>query len=183
MLAPRPDPARLLVPGGGGAAVLARGAREPRRQPRADDRPRLLAGPDAGRCSASSCARSAGRRPTSRSRTRCRRSAWATSSCSCSALRPRRATSGWRSRSILVGYWAAFALYPAAPAGFDCDAVGVPAGLAAALRPASPPTGTRTPTRRPVRPLVPEPVPARGAVSSTTAAATRRSASSRRSAP
>ena len=33
--------------------------------------------------------------------------------------------------AILVGYWAAFALYPLPPPGFDWTSVGVPAGLAA----------------------------------------------------
>ena len=50
---------------------------------------------------------------------------------------------------ILVGYWAAFALYPSPGPDFDYAAVGVsPNGPRSANSPASPPTGTRTPTWR-----------------------------------
>ena len=71
---------------------------------------------DAHRAGRSSCDRRAGRRPTSRSRTCWRRSASATSSCSCSPGRG-HACSGPRRSLILAGYWAAFALYPLPPHG------------------------------------------------------------------
>ena len=69
--------------------------------------------------------RSIGRaRPTGPSRTRSPRSGWAMSCCSCSALRPVREQ--WAALGlILVGYWAAFALYPLPGPDFDCSKVGV----------------------------------------------------------
>ena len=62
-----------------------------------------------------------GRRPTTRSRTRSPRSAWATRSCSCWGSGPAREQ--WIAlAAILVGYWAAFALYPLPGPEFDYPA-------------------------------------------------------------
>ena len=104
------------------------------RQPRArgqsalpHDGPCLLARACSWCCWASSSAAPASRKPTSRSKTRSPRSASATDSCSCSAFVP-CAISGSRSGVILVGYWAAFALYPLPGPDFDYANVGVSAG-------------------------------------------------------
>ena len=118
LLAARPDPAVVLVPGRRRPAVLDRApavAEAAVRQGRSRtrvwralvlDRARRL--PAVGRH---------GSRPTSPSRTRCRRSAWATRSCSCSAFAAVRGANGSRSASILVGYWGRWALYPGRRAG------------------------------------------------------------------
>ena len=61
------------------------------------------------------------------------------------ALLPRRVQ--WIALGvILVGYWAAFALYPLPDSEFDYAAVGVPAGAGLTTRPGSRRTGTRTAT-------------------------------------
>ena len=111
-------------------------------------------------------------RPTSPSRTRSARSAWATRSCSCWAFFSVRVQ--WIALGvILVGYWAAFAVYP------------LPARTSITRPSAFPRTGRISDRlRRPlgqeqqpglgVRHLVPEPVSRGPSRSGTTAAATRR---------
>ena len=146
LLAVGPDPAVVHVHGRRGAAVLDRRAGGPRGERSAGMFGHaLVPRAAAGRARRLPALAGARRRRTSRSRTCSRRSASATCSCSC-WLDAARACSGRRPVAILVGYWAAFALYPLPPAGFDYATVGVPRRLAAPPAPASPPTGTRTPT-------------------------------------
>ena len=66
--------------------------------------------------------------------------------------------------AILVGFWAAFVLYPLPGPGFDYSQVGVPAGLAAPLHRLPRALQQELEPRVGVRRLVPQPVPARGAI-------------------
>ncbi len=164
LLAARPDSAVVLVPGRRRAAVLARapaGAAARRCGPlfaHAVWRSLLLIALGIFLRSIGTAAR-----PTSPSRTRSRRSAWATRSCSCWRSGPSRAqwtALGVDPRRLLAGVGA----LPGAGAGFDYQAVGVPAdwthhysGLAAHWN-------KNSNLGQAFDVVVPEPVPAREAV-------------------
>ena len=160
LLAPRHDPAVVLVPGRRGVAVLAGRPAGAGTIARQDDG--ACASGDRWYWSSSGSSSGLDRPPPDQFHVRghpSARSAWATRSCSC-WLFARCASSGSRWSLILVGYWAAFALYPLPGPDFDYPAVGVPAdwphlmsGFAGAL-------GQEQQPGLGVRHLVPEPVPA-----------------------
>ena len=116
--APRPDPAGLLVPGGSGAAVLARRPGPPRREPGPDGGPRLPARADADRPGDRLCARSAARKPYFTFEDTLTQIGLGYGFLFLLALRPRR--DQWLALAlILVAFWAAFALYPVPGPDFD----------------------------------------------------------------
>ena len=114
------------------------------------------------------------RRPTSPSRTRCRRSAWAIRSCSCWRSSPTRRQ--WIALGVILGrLLGGLCAVPAAGAGFRLSRQSAYRPTGRTTTPASRRTGTRTANLGlGVRHLVPQPVPARSSRSSPTAAATRR---------
>ena len=163
VLASRSDSAGVFVPGRRVAAILDREPQQQGRELQAHARSRRLAQrrADPPRHLPPLARRARG--PTGRSRTRSRRSASATRSCFSLAFASLR-VQVIAFVTLLVGFWAAFVLYPLPSPGFDYTQVGVPAGLAAPLHGLPRPLQQELESRVGVRRLVPEPVPAREAV-------------------